>query len=188
MVNWKQRVVAGIILLAAVAAILTVGYSLGKDHNDALVNFLREKNQMLEAGEKTLRAEVEALKLALKQSPQSQPASTGTLVEAQAPATANPAQKFSLPEKPEEARSQVVSIFPGTTAQPFGGAILITFHGLRFEGNPPRYRLDATPGKVGKPGKELQAIAPGQVVIYEGFEVRLTDINPLSAQFLVTRL
>jgi hypothetical protein len=81
-VNWKQRVGAGLGLLAAVAAILTVGYSLGKDHNDALVNFLREKNQMLEAGEKTLRAEVEALKLELQQSRQSQPASTGPLVEA----------------------------------------------------------------------------------------------------------
>ena len=78
MVNWKQRVGAGIVLLAAVAAILTVGYSLGKDHNDALVNFLREKNQALEAGEKTLRAEVEALKLELKQSRQPESSSAGT--------------------------------------------------------------------------------------------------------------
>jgi hypothetical protein len=41
---------------------------------------------------------------------------------------------------------------------------------------------------VGKPNKELQGITPGQVVIYEGFEVRLTDINPLSAKLMVTRL
>jgi hypothetical protein len=187
-VNWKQRVVTGFGLLAAVAAILTVGYSLGKDHNDALVNFLREKNQMLEAGEKTLRAEVEALKLELQQSLQSQLASTGTLVEAQAPATANPDQKAQLSEKPGEGRSQVISISPGTTAQPFGGAILVTFHGLRFEGNPPQYGVDATLGKVGKPSKELQGILPGQVVSYEGFELRLMDTNPLSAKFLITRL
>jgi hypothetical protein len=188
MVNWKQRVVTGIGLLAAVAAILTVGYSLGKDHNDALVNFLREKNQMLEAREKTLRAEVEALKLELQQRHPPQSSSTGTLVDAQALTGGNPDQRTSSPEKAEEAGSQVVSIFPGTTAQPFGGAILITFQGLRFEGNPPRYRLDATLGKVGKPSKDLQGIVPGQVINYEGFEVRLMDTNPLSAKFLVTRL
>jgi hypothetical protein len=188
MVNWKQRVVAGIVLLAAVAAILTVGYSLGKDHNDALVNFLREKNQMLEAGEKTLRAEVEALKLELQQSRPPQSSSAGTSVETQAPAIGTLYQKTSLPEKPDEERSQIVSISPGKTAQPFGGAILITFQGLRFEGSPPRYRVDATLGKVGKPSKEIQGITPGHVLIYEGFEVRLTDTDPFSVKFLVTRL
>jgi hypothetical protein len=185
-VNWKQRIGTGFGLLAAVAAILTVGYSLGKDHNDALVNFLREKNQMLEAAEKTLRAEAEALKLELQQSLQSQPASTGTLVEARAPATANPDQKALLSEKLREGTSQVISISPGTTAQPFGAAILVTFHGLRFGGNPPRYGVDATLGKVGKPSKELQGFLPGQVVTYEGFELRLMDTNPLSAKFLIT--
>jgi hypothetical protein len=187
MVNWKQRIGGGIVFLAAVAAILGVGYSLGKDHHEALVNFLREKNQTLESTEKTLRAEVEALRLELKSPRQSQQTSAGTPAEGQVSTMGSPEQQASYPN-PEDGKPQTVSVSPGKTAQPFGGAILITFHGLRFEGNPPRHRVYATLGKVGKPSKELQGIDPGHVLIYEGFEVRLTDTEPFSVKFLVTRL
>jgi len=186
--HWKQNVGAGLALLTAAAALLTVGYALGRDRNDALVHFLREKNQMLEGSEKTLRSEVEALKLELTRNHQPQSASARTLGEIQAPAIGNPDQKTSLVEKPEEEMSQVVSVSQGTTAQPFGGAILITFQTIQFTGNPPRYSVDAVLGKVGMTSKQVQGLAPGQALIYEGFEVRLMEINSLFAKFLVTRL
>ena len=188
MVNWQQRVVAGLVLLAAVAAILTVGYALGKDHNEALLHFLREKNQMLEASEKTLRAEIEVLKRELTRNRQPQTASASTLVDIQTPPIGNPDPKTSLDETPEEGKSQLVSVSQGTTAQLFEGAILITFQAVQFAGNPPRYSVDAILGKVGKTSKEVQGLAPGQALIYEGFEVRLMEINSLFAKFLVTRL
>ena len=143
---------------------------------------------MLEVGEKTLRAEVEALKVELQQNRQPQSSSTGTSVGDQTSVIGTPDQKSSSAGTSHEGRSQIVSLSPGKTAQPFAGAILITFQGSRFEGNPPRYGADVTLGRVGKPSKDLQGITAGQVLIYEGFEVRLTDTDPFSVKFLVTRL
>ena len=79
-------------------------------------------------------------------------------------------------------------VSPRKTAQPFGSAILITFHGLRLKEIRHGIAVYATLGKVGNPSKELQGIDPGHVLIYEGFEVRLMDTEPFSVKFLVTRL
>lgn len=182
--NWKQILGGGLTLIATIATILGVGYAIGKDHNEALVDFLREKNQAFESSEKTLRAEVENLKVELK----SARISTinldadiygKTVAEATANGTLNVNPKpYSTP----------VTVPSERTVSLFDDQLLITVQGIRFEGSPLRHRVYATIGKPGKPNKELNGVDPGFVIVYEGFEVRIVETDTFYAKFAVMPL
>ena len=58
--------IAGATLIGVGMACVAYGHSNGKDTNDGLVNYLREKNQEFEKTEVQLRSEVSSLKLELQ--------------------------------------------------------------------------------------------------------------------------
>lgn len=189
-VNWKQIVGGGIGLIAAVATILGVGYAMGKDHNEALVSFLREKNQAFESTERNLRNEVESLKLDLKAARDGTSSAKNVLAPARAQAEASSTGALaSAPDAKVEYKNPfTLTLTRGNTAQVFDEKLFITLQGLSFEGSPLRHRVFAIVGKSGKPNKELAGVDPGFALIYEGFEIRVIETDTFFAKFLVTRL
>lgn len=78
----------------------------------------------------------------------------------------------------------------GQTAQPFDGEVLVTLHGIKFEGDPLRHRVYGSVGKTGRSNKDFggSGVDPGFSIVYEGFEIRILSVDTFVAEVKVTRL
>lgn len=186
--SWKQILSGGLALLATLATIFAVAYAIGKDHNEALVNFLREKNQALESSQTVLMAQVEYLKVELKSSRVTATAAA-TEIRGNAVSEANATGSLNVGSKPSAQPSHVtITASTERTVSVFDGQLLITVQGIRFDGDPLRHRIYATLGKPGKANKELNGVDPGYVAVYEGFEIRVIETDTFYAKFSIARL
>jgi hypothetical protein len=185
-INWLQILGGG----AALVAIIGFGYTIGTGKDEALVKYLQVQNQKLEDNEKNLRAEVENLKLELKSSrdkttPTS--AAVGFIEDSDklngTGTVAKPAAKKAVYKNPV-----IVTLSSENTAQLFDGQLFLTLQAISFEGNPLRHRVFATVGTPGKPNKDIVGVDSGFAMVYEGFEIRVTETDTFNAKFLVTRL
>ena len=184
MSSLKERLIAGATIVGTVVACVALGYALGKDTNDGLVNFLRERNQVAEKTEVQLRAEVSALKLELQGS--KQPTSTLSGSAVLDPVTASGGAAGN--QKSDEQASVRVVLRTGETATPFDGRVLISLVGIKYHGDPLRHAVSASIGSPGKSNKTLESVDVGFAIVYEGYEVRLVASDTLTGTFLVTRL
>ncbi|WP_395026077.1 hypothetical protein [Comamonas odontotermitis] len=179
-----ERLVAGLIagatLVGVGMACVAYGHSNGKDTNDGLVNYLREKNQEFEKTEVQLRSEVSSLKLELQ----------GAKSAAAAYPMAAPGSASSdLATKPSPSINvQRVTLKTGETAQLFGGKIAISLVGIKFEGDPLRHKVIGVIGSLGKQNKPMDSVDVGFAVVFEGHEVRLISSDTFTATFLVTHM
>lgn len=182
----KEQLIAAATIVGTVVGCVAFGYSIGKDTNDGLVNFLREKNQLSEKTEAQLHAEISSLKLEL-QSSKSVTSSVAATLSASGTATSSAAA--SLSTRPAvETNSESFSLRAGETARPFNGKIAVSLVGIKFDGDPLRYKIFATIGAPGKENKSLDKADVGYAVVFEGYEVRVVASDTFSATFLVTRI
>jgi hypothetical protein len=173
----KARLVEIATIIGTIAACIVIGYSLGKDTNDGLLNFLREKNQTSEKTESLLRAELSSAQLELQK------------VKSLQTPPLQPSQSESSSSSPSEKKySERFEILAGTTATAFGGDISISLVGINFGGNPLRHMATASIGAPGQKSKVLDQVDVGTSVIYNGFEIRVISTGTFGAIFLVARL
>jgi len=184
MSSLKEQLIAGATSVGTVVACVAIGYAVGKDTNDGLVNFLREKSQISEKTENQLRAEVSALKLELQNSKQQ----TLALPANPALASAAPSASAGVPPKQDDLNSVRVVLKTGETISPFDGKIYISLVGISYQGVPLRHVVSATIGSTGKPSKALDSIDVGFSVVYEGYEVRVVASDTFTGTFLLTKL
>lgn len=178
----KERLIAGATIIGSVFACFAVGYSVGKDTNDGLLNFLREKNQASEKIEAQLHAEISALKLEIQskeftQRPQSTP-SSGQQSSPQA----------SAPRAAQTPQTERVSLNPGQSINVFGGELIISLIQVDFSDAPLRHKAIATVGAPGQQNKLLDKVDVGYSITVAGFDVRVVRTGFQSATFLVTKL
>lgn len=182
----KERLIAGATIVGTVVGCVAFGYSIGKDTNDGLVNFLREKNQATEKTETQLRAEVSSLKLELQSSKNN---ASSAAVPLSGTATGTSSATASLTAKPStETNFERVILRTGETARPFDGKIIVSLVGIKFEGDPLRHKVIATIGVPGKENKTIDKVDVGFAVVVEGYEVRVVASDTFGAAFLVTRV
>ncbi len=186
MSNQKEILIAGATILGASLACIAVGYSIGKDTNDGLLNYLREKNQAAEKMESQLRAEVSSLKLELQSSKSmGRPA----LASPSSPTAAASSGSGTPSSKPSaRAETERVQIQTQTSASLFDGKVILSLTGISFEGEPLRNKVLATIGTPGKENRDLDKVDVGFAVVYEDYEVRVIASDTFSATFLVTRV
>ena len=191
--EWIEIILGGLSVMATVSTFFGLGYLLGKDHNNALVDFLKENKKALEDTEKRLREEAEVLKLELQKSHAPQLTKGSEFKVSSEGADRETEITGSEPEaararKENRFKSEIVSVPRGKMAKVFEGDILITVQRISFEGSPLRHLVYATVGAFGKPTIELQAVDLGYVMQYHGFEVRVIEVDTFYAKFLVTQL
>lgn len=183
----KERLIAGATIVGTVLGCLGLGYQVGKDTNESLVGFLREKTQEAEKTANQLRFEVSALKLELQ--------SSGTLLASSdvvakgegATAVAGAATGKATGEGTLSVATgaERVVLQRGQTASLFEDKIIISLIGISFEGDPLRNRAFATVGSPGKKNASLESADVGHAVVFEGYEVRLVACDTFNAAFLV---
>ncbi len=181
----KERVVGGIVLFAAITAIAALGYAVGKDTNDSLLSYLREKNQEAEKTETRLRAEISSLKLELKSTMGSVVPELAVVGSAEggvsAPAPASP-------KEPAAVDIERIVLNTQSTASLFDGKVFVSLVGISFEGSPLRHKVMAALGSPGKQNMILDKVDVGYVATFEGYEVRVTASDTFTASFTITRL
>lgn len=204
---WKEKLAANAswlgIILTTLGIGLAIGYPLGKDTNDGLVNYLREKNQTAEKTELLLRGEITALKLELQsKSARAEGAvlfgtsaflpggagsgkgsGIGGAAFASGSATGTLTTKSALDMNREETILQI-----GQTTDFFDGKLSISLVGMVFEGAPQRYKSIAVIGSVGKANLNLDKVDVGYTAKFDSFEVRVLATDSLSSRVRVTRL
>lgn len=180
----KERLLAGATIVGAAIACVVFGYTIGKDTNDGLVNFLREKSQLAEITETKLRAEVSSLKLEL----QGTKTATAPPVALDGAASGSASASADLATKPNNAIVERVTIRTGETAQLFGGQIAISVVGIKFDGDPLRHKVIGVIGSPGKQNKPMELVDVGFAAVYEEHEIRLIASDTFTATFIVTRV
>lgn len=186
MSTFKERLIAGATIVGAAVTCIAVGYSIGKDTNDGLLNFLREKNQTVENSETQLRAEVSSLKLELQSTKNVNATGTASL-SGSAGAAASGAGSIS--SKALAAFDSVrVVLQTQSSVSLFGGQVVVSLVGISFEGDPLRHKVIATIGAPGKVNRTLDKVDVGFATVFEGYEVRLVASDTFSATFVVTRV
>ena len=183
----KEQLVVGSTIVGAVIACIAIGYSIGKDTNDGLVNFLREKSQIAEKTETQLRGEISSLKLELQSSKEMATTSLNLPLSGKASSIAS--ATGVLASKPtSEINAESVEIRTGETARIFNGKISISLVGITFEGDPLRHRASLTIGAPGKPNKTIEKVDVGFAILYEGYEIRVLSSDTFTVNILSTRI
>lgn len=182
----KDRVVAGVYLTATVSALLSLGYMFGKDTNESLLGYLREKNQAAEKTETRLQAEISSLKVELLTSKNS---GSSELTAVEGPAAGGGIESKSAPAvESVKPRFELSKIDNKTTSSFFEGKIFVSVVGISYEGNPTRHMVFTTIGAPGKQSVTVEKADVGSVTFYEGYEIRLVASDTFTATFSVTRL
>jgi hypothetical protein len=214
--TWQEKLSANAswlgIVLTALGIGLAIGYPLGKDTNDGLVNYLRERFQAAEKTELLLRGEITALKLELQSKSAYAEGATLNAISALVPggagsgkgagtggeagggaasgaaeasgsATGALTTKSALDMNREESILRV-----GQSTEFFADKLSISLVGMAFEGNPQRYKSIMVIGSVGKANLNLDKVDVGYAVEYENFEVRVLATDSLTSRVRVTKL
>ncbi len=210
--TWQEKLSANAswlgIVLTALGIGFAIGYPLGKDTNDGLVDYLREKNQVAEKAESLLRGEITALKLELQSKsayaegavlnstvaliPGGAGSSKGSGIGGTAisgaavvsgSATGTLTTKYALDMNREESILRI-----GQTTEFFDGELSISLVSMVFEGAPQRYKSIAVIGSIGKANLNLDKVDVGYAVKFENFEVRVLATDSLTSRVRVTRL
>ncbi|ATN93574.1 hypothetical protein VW6S_22 [Pseudomonas phage VW-6S] len=183
---FKERIITGVCLVATVSALFGLGYGFGKDTNESLLSFLREKNQEAEKTENRLRAEISSLKLELLTSKKS---GGSELAAVDKPAEGGVIDSKSAPTiEPVKPSFEVSQIDTQSTSSFFDGKVFVSLVGISYEGNPTRHKVVATIGAPGKQSVTLEKVDVGSVTVFEGYEIRLVASDTFTATFSVTRL
>jgi hypothetical protein len=192
MVNMSSKqILSGVIgLITTIALIIGGGYTLGKDHNDSLVNYLHDRNKDLESSEKDLLAQIENLKLELKSTQDKSLPIKGTMSATSDDAVMSGTGTVGKVQnaKSKDENSVTITLSSEDTSQLFDGKLYLTLQAISFEGNPLRHRIFATVGAPGKPNKDIVGADPGFALKYEGYEIRVIQTDTFYAKFLVTHL
>ena len=187
----RERLVEYATIGAAVLALLTLGYVIGKDTNDGLTNFLREKYQVAEKTESQMRAEISALKLELQSGRlPAQTTSQKSSAGAGEPTTSPPSSSTGSPiaKSKEEDKNPRVSLYQSQSADLFDGQLSISLVGVKFEGDPLRHRVIAIFGSPGKERKTVDTVDVGFSTQYNGFEIVVVSAGTMTATFRARRL
>jgi hypothetical protein len=159
---------------------------VGKDTNESLLGYLREKNQEAGKAEVRLQAEVSSLKQELLTSKNSSGAGSAAV---EAPAEEGGSNSRSTPDTktvtPSFERSKIDN---KSTNSFFDGKIFVSLVGISYEGDPIRHKVVATIGAPGKPSVTLDKVDVGSVTFFEGYEIRLVASDTFTATFVVTHL
>lgn len=196
------------ILLTAWGIGLAIGYPIGKDTNDGLVNFLREKNQAAEKTELLLRGEITALKLELQSKSSFAEGATlngaatfvpggvgsgkgsgagGNVISGAAVASGSATGTLTTRSALDMTREESL-LREGQTAEFFEGKVSISLVGMAFEGAPLRYKAIMVIGSIGKKNVNLDRVDVGHVAVFENYEVRVMATDSLTARVRVTNL
>ncbi|HBO4007999.1 MAG: hypothetical protein E7K86_17545 [Pseudomonas aeruginosa] len=185
----KWLAIAGTVLVGAagifgaVLACIQLGYSYGKDTNEALVSIFKDKYEESKKSEGLLQAELSSVRLELQgaktESTTAQPVKAGSAYK---PSTdTSNADSTTVPVKPVE-----VQVRTQTSESLFDGKIIISVIGLPFEGSPARYKVTAAIGALGQKNVQLDSVDVGYTTVFGDYEVRVIASETFNATFLVT--
>ena len=178
----KDRLIFAATVAGTAIAILALGYTVGKDTNEATASFLREKYSELEKREQAIRAEHSALRIEVEQL--RGPTTGSTNVPG---GVGKVARSTNQGNYPSESESKEVDLRAGATERVFDGSLILSMTESSYEGNPLRYKITATLGAPGTDSLVLDKVDVGYRVEYKDYEIRVIAVGSGAAKFLVQR-
>lgn len=182
----KDRIIPSVGIAATISIFFTIGYSVGKDTNESLIGYFREKNQEAAKTEARLLAEISSLKVELITSKNN---SGSELHAVDEPVAGGGADSKSAPTTESvKPKSELSKVDNKSTSSFFDGKIFVSVVGINYEGSPTRHVVFATIGAPGKQSVTIEKADVGSVTFFEDYEIRLVASDTFTATFVVTRL
>ena len=183
-----KAAISGLVSIAAAAAIVTVGYSVGKDQGQAIIDLIKIERDSLKADLLKLSRENESLKVQLLTS-QSKPAKTLEVTlkgsKGNVEALVEPGVGLEPQETSNAPLSEELFLSTQKTGLLFNGAIQITLIATHYTGSPLRHQVLANVLIPGEAPFEIRNADPGSAFTVGRFQVLISESGTYSASFKV---
>jgi len=173
----KERLIAGAPIVGTVIGCLGLGYAVGKDVNQGLVDVLRERTSSVEREAEKLRTENSSLKIQI----------AGKPIDVDPPRQAGADTGGDGTKSLTEEKERMVALRVGETSRLFSDELTVSLVGISYEGDPLRYKVVAVIGAKDGQTKTIDKVDVGYTVEIGDFVVKVITTDIFSAQFLVSR-
>ena len=177
------------ILVTIFMAGFTISGNFWSSSNATLQSDFRRSNEALVQA----RAELEKVKLEYSQFRDAHQDKDAGLVK-QTPVSSTKTDDKQLGATPKNpsgrpsSQSERLSLRAGDSTDAFGGDVIVSLIGIKFEGDPLRHKATFSIGSQGSPTTTYQKQDIGAVVKWKNFEIRLLSADTFDAKFLISRV